>query len=139
MDEFKNIDLTQNIESDLDFDECQRKERERAHSEIVNGYVAYQLNALKSKECYKRVFIIMCIMWFLAPLLFMVVIYRSIYYGYISSQSYTAVAGIVASMVSFVSGIIVLPKTIAEYCFNKSEDSLVLNWFMNENLKNNKQ
>lgn len=118
------------IKKTLPFDEQQRRKHEEAHSSLIDGYTDYQLTALKRKTKYKNWFFWVCMAILVVPLLFflcMIAFYSSAQ----SSDIYTIVVLSFGQLVSFVSAVIILPKTIAEYCFNKNEDDSVLKLFLN--------
>lgn len=128
-----NIDLTleDSIEKELSFDEAHRRLHEKAHSELLDAYAKYQINSLSSKQAYKTIFFYLCSFLLVLPLLFLILICILIYHGYVDLLSDTTLISIVGTIVTFISNIVILPKIIAEYCFNKQEDAVVATIFTN--------
>lgn len=112
-----------------DFYEEHKKRHEEAQTRLLEGYTGYQLSVLSEKPGLKRCFFGVSLMMLFLPPLFLVAIYRSVYFGYISSDSFTAITSIAGGMVALVADIMFLPKIIAEYCFNKEEDKYILQLF----------
>lgn len=133
-DEIDDLNYS-DIQKDLDFDEEQRRLQEKAHSKLIKGYVDYQVKALAKKEWYKLAFIVVCGALLCAPLIILWYICDGIQSQEISEQSYATFVGMLGSVISFVSSVIVLPKIVAEYCFNKDEDLHVLQLFVDNVMK----
>ena len=133
-DEIDDLNYS-DIQKDLDFDEEQRRLQEEAHSKLIKGYVDYQVQALGNKERYKLAFIVVCGALLCAPLILLCYICNGIQSQEISEQSYATFVGMLGSVISFVSSVIVLPKIVAEYCFNKDEDLHVLQLFVDNVMK----
>lgn len=106
-----------------------KKRHEMAQTNLLEGYTAYQLSALEEKSGLKRCFFCVSLLMMFLPPLFLGTVYRSVYFGYISSESFSTIASIVGGMVTLVADIMFLPKIIAEYCFNKEEDKYILQLF----------
>lgn len=133
-DEIDDLNYS-DIQKDLDFDEEQRRLQEKAHSKLIKGYVDYQVKALAKKEWYKGVFIFVCSIVMFLPFFIIGYICYGIQSQIISEQSYATFVGMLGSVISFVSSVIVLPKIVAEYCFNKDEDLHVLQLFVDNVMK----
>ena len=119
------------IKSSLSFDEQQRQKHEAAQTKLLEEYTDYQIEALRQKMMFKRCFFVVSLIMMFLPPVFLFVVYRSIYFGYISSESYSAIASIAGGLGVLVADIMFLPKTIANYCFNRDEDTNILKLFSN--------
>ena len=119
----------ENVEDD--FYEKHRKRHEDAQTELLEGYKDYQIEALEQKTKFKRCFFVVSVIMMFIPPLFLVVVYRAIYFGFISPSSFSAIASIGGGLAALVADIMIIPKTIAEYCFNKEEDGNILKLFSN--------
>lgn len=114
-----------------DFYEEHRKRHEDAQTELLENYTKYQVSALEQKTKFKRCFFVVSIIMMFIPPILLFSVYRAVYFGYIAPSSFTAVASIGGGLAALVADIMIIPKTIAEYCFNKEEDKYVLKWFSN--------
>lgn len=119
------------INEGLSFDEQHRHRHEDAQTELLEKYTAYQIEALAQKVKFKRCFFVVSLLLMFVPPLFLFVVYRGIYFGYISADSYSAIASLAGGMGVLVADIMFLPKTIANYCFNKDEDANIMKLFTN--------
>lgn len=119
------------IDEGLDFDEQQRQQHERDHTELLKEYTKYQLQTLNSKNDYRSIFFFICLGLLIFPIVFVCVVYRAIFYGWLPDNTYSTIAVIAGGISSFVVNTIVLPRTIAEYFFNKEEDKNIIQMFSN--------
>lgn len=115
----------------LDFDEEQRQSHEKDHTALISAYREYQVGALEKKNKYKLIFFIVCMLLLLFPIGFVVIVYRAIHFGWLPSDSCATAATIVGAMFGFTVDLVVLPKTVAEYFFNKEEDKNIIQLFAN--------
>lgn len=121
--------ISSEVKQELPFDEQQRRLHEEAHSDLLKGYTKYQLKALKQKARYKKYFFWMCMVLLVTPLVFGGCALCAIENAETRAQYNFAI--IACQLIAFVSAVAVLPKTIAEYCFNKYEDGTILKLFLN--------
>ena len=119
------------LSEELDFDELHRREHEENHSKLIEHYTEYQVCSLSSKLRYKHYFFISCLVLLLIPPVFLFVIGGAIASGYLSATSINVLILLLGDIISFVVSMSIIPKTIAQYCFNKEEDSNVTKLFLN--------
>lgn len=113
------------------FYEKHRRKHEKAHTKMVRTYAEYQMKSLQEKAKYKACFVIVCLITMSLPPLLMLAISAGLVCGCIHADVWPLLAIVIGNAVSFVASVVVIPKTIAEYCFNKKEDANVRKIFLN--------
>ena len=115
----------------LSFDEQHRRQHESDHTALLSQYAAYQVASLKYKNKYKFVFFLVCLILLALPIVFVGIIFRAVYYGWLSTESYSTLAAIITATIGASADIMILPKIMGEYFFNKEEDKNIIELFSN--------
>lgn len=121
------------------FYEEHRKRHENAQTELLESYTNYQKNSLEQKIKLKGVFFVVSLIMMFIPPIILVAGYFAVYFGWVSSDSFTAIAAVGGGIVALIADMLTIPRIIAEYCFNKEEDKNIMQLFANAQKHDRKQ
>ena len=97
-----NLNLRNNVQEELDFDEQHRRKHEEANSKLIESYVSYQSSALKCKNSYKSAFVIVCLIALITPPVFSLIFLFFAISDKAMLESYGAISVIIGDMLSLL-------------------------------------